>query len=329
MNQQILLNHIHHPQQLDSASLNELEQFAVQYPYCQTVHLLIAKNYHNLKHQAYSQKLKIASAYSPDRKKLFQLINNISIAPPIAETKISETLAPLQVPEAVAFDNDESEVSVKNKTLADIGFPAQQNKTGLSPAEILAQRLAEIAAKNNTSSITLPVFTTEESSKTVENIEIPVAEPQITAKPEIEAINSTVDLPVFNYTLDEVIEEQPVLVKPVSGKRSFSEWLKLSNQGHQLHNNAAPKNKQAAIIDAFIQSEPRIMPGKAANYPTVNLAWESEEDDEIVSETLAKIFTQQGNFSKALIMYEKLSLKFPEKSAYFAPLIENLKTQIS
>ena len=53
-----------------------------------------------------------------------------------------------------------------------------------------------------------------------------------------------------------------------------------------------------------------------------------QSKDQIVSEHLAKLYMDQGYYTKALDMYERLSLKNPEKSHFFAPLIEELKSKI-
>lgn len=47
--------------------------------------------------------------------------------------------------------------------------------------------------------------------------------------------------------------------------------------------------------------------------------------DDFVTETLAKIYAEQGYVSRAIKVYEKLSLQDSKKSVYFASLIENLK----
>jgi len=48
--------------------------------------------------------------------------------------------------------------------------------------------------------------------------------------------------------------------------------------------------------------------------------------EEVVSETLAQLLDKQGHKEEAIKMYEKLSHKFPDKSATFAVLIKNLKS---
>lgn len=127
---------------------------------------------------------------------------------------------------------------------------------------------------------------------------------------------------------------------------SFTEWLKLAqfNKQNQPHNssllakteNINPKvslQKKVAqlnLIERFIETEPKIAkPKKTEFFNPINKARESAEEDlSLTTETLAKIYLQQGNSSKALKAYEHLSLKFPEKSAYFASQIEKIKEQL-
>ena len=50
-----------------------------------------------------------------------------------------------------------------------------------------------------------------------------------------------------------------------------------------------------------------------------------KENDDLVTETLAKIYASQGNLEKAIKAYKKLSLKYPEKKFYFAGQIKSLE----
>lgn len=85
--------------------------------------------------------------------------------------------------------------------------------------------------------------------------------------------------------------------------------------------------EQNKLIDSFIEASPRITPQKAAFYNPANMAKKSvTEDNELISETLAQIYEKQGNIPKAIRAYQRLSLKYPEKSIYFASLIEKLKS---
>ena len=50
----------------------------------------------------------------------------------------------------------------------------------------------------------------------------------------------------------------------------------------------------------------------------------SEMADRFATETLARIFREQGRLEEARRIYSRLILEIPEKSAYFASLIDNL-----
>ena len=90
------------------------------------------------------------------------------------------------------------------------------------------------------------------------------------------------------------------------------------------------RKKSASIIENFIKTDPRITPSKSTFYSPSNMAKKSvQEPEDLVSETLANIYAQQGSFEKAILFYQKLSLKFPEKSRYFASLIEDLTKKIN
>ena len=92
--------------------------------------------------------------------------------------------------------------------------------------------------------------------------------------------------------------------------------------------NEQPKRKlsKAELIDKFIAENPSISRPKAEFFNPISAAQSSNRDEEnIISETLAKIYANQGLFDKAISTYRNLMLKYPEKSIYFAARIEELK----
>lgn len=153
------------------------------------------------------------------------------------------------------------------------------------------------------------------------------------------------EVPEVSEEFESLSEEKP------AGKLSFTNWLRqkpmsgtsltsaentqspLPYTPPKPQSEAVPQpvkktdiQKSKQIIDRFIETDPRITPARSSFYSPVNMAKRSvQESDDLVSETLARIYAQQGNFQKAIHLYELLSLKFPEKSLYFAALIEELK----
>ncbi len=81
------------------------------------------------------------------------------------------------------------------------------------------------------------------------------------------------------------------------------------------------------IIESFIKANPSINRPEDKSYDEeLLLANKSlEESYDLVSETMAELFVKQGYHKKAIKVYEKLILIYPEKSTYFAARILKLK----
>lgn len=185
-------------------------------------------------------------------------------------------------------------------------------------------------------------------------------------KAEIEyALESTLIQSLEKLPIIENVKhkEKQELFKDEKKSHSFYEWLKIkTSEGYgrieEVHayqteviNIETENNKLEEIIesgtlteqveekksgeisfliDRFIETSPKIIPSKAEFYSPANQAKKSiTEDEDLVSETLAKIYNQQGNILKARSSYQKLSLLFPEKLAYFAALISELDKAIN
>ena len=88
------------------------------------------------------------------------------------------------------------------------------------------------------------------------------------------------------------------------------------------------KQEQIDLIKAFSKKDIKLATIKEieANQNTENLAEPSTKlNQNLMTESFAKMLIKQGKKDKAIKIYEKLSLKFPDKRTYFADLIEKLK----
>lgn len=118
---------------------------------------------------------------------------------------------------------------------------------------------------------------------------------------------------------ENLAKEEDIQVDLKDGKLSFSDWL---NPKEKV---VSRRERFDDIIDQFISADPRVKPEPAEMFSPENMAKLSLVDDEsFVTETLASIYVKQGNYDKARKAYEQLSLKFPEKSSYFARLLKDL-----
>ena len=99
---------------------------------------------------------------------------------------------------------------------------------------------------------------------------------------------------------------------------SFGSWLKVNNSRAVL--------SEEVDFDEPKQEFYTFEKPKKEFFSPVKKAKESVDENKMpVSETLARIFELQGNFPKAIYVYEQLSLIFPKKKTYFASQINLLK----
>ena len=121
---------------------------------------------------------------------------------------------------------------------------------------------------------------------------------------------------------------EPEVTKDQQKLHSFSDWLSIVAKPAQkpvVGPEKEPAGDEKILIDKFIKASPRLSPPKE-NAPHVDISEDSvKEHDGIFTDTLARIYIKQGYYSKAIFAYEKLILKYPEKSGYFAGQIEEIK----
>ena len=191
-----------------------------------------------------------------------------------------------------------------------IAHPEQLNKSTLSDIQQLADMYPYCAtftilyAKNlwNVNDLRFKAFVQKAALSTYHRDVLQ----QLMAIPAVAVNDSTVQrfndstIKRFNeeptpYQLTELPEEEPI--KPL---------------------------KQQDLIDKFIASNPKIHLSDKFEYEEPQNLTQNEVSESVFTESLAKIYIKQGQYEKALHIFEKLNLKYPEKNTYFADQIRFL-----
>ena len=101
-------------------------------------------------------------------------------------------------------------------------------------------------------------------------------------------------------------------------KYSFLDWF-------DIINDDVPKvEKKLDLIDQFIKNSPKIEFSNEEKTES-QIMIDTKIKDELITETLAKIYVSQKKFNKAIKAYDILSLKYPKKSSFFADQIVYIK----
>jgi hypothetical protein len=111
---------------------------------------------------------------------------------------------------------------------------------------------------------------------------------------------------------------------------SFSQWLQLTkvqpiDRSNEENKTNDKQSKNFDLIDAFIAKNPKIKPVQNDGVFKNIAENTAPETEQLMTETLARIYVEQKNYDRAIQSYTILSLKYPEKSSLFADQIKALK----
>lgn len=350
MNRERFISLVKNPGLLKAEDTPLLEEIIKEYPYFQTAHLLAARCY-KVTDSIYLQKqIKIAAAHISNRKVLYELLEHFKMPDPIAEEQktaqhiAEEMIQPLQ-PKITGAEKQQEESNIEpsifqaNKSESETDAVAEE----LNLTSEIIEASSVISEPEKVDQTNMPamdeidlILEHEIKLAAAESMLLKELEDKISAdvqsvadhsgklKPEEEQAHTQNTQPQSN----EPEREQFTVTQT-----DFVAWLKnfQANQPTTAEKENLPQEKhEETLIDKFIDKPvERVKPVKQEFYKPVNMAKQSVTDnDYFVTETLAKIYIKQGNLTKAIKVYQNLSLKNPEKNAIFATQIKILKEQL-
>jgi hypothetical protein len=302
MNQTDFTYILQNPQVITHEQTVGVKSIIDEFPYFQSARAIYLKGLKNQSSISYNQELKITAAYTTDRSILFDFITSEAFIQNEISDFIKQSIAHLK-----DIEVDAEDLSVNKSVSIDDDLKQQISETDgvLDPA--LFQPKEARPKKQR-------LFTLDES----------------------EAIE---DVTAETKTQEASAEDILNLGKPLQFDRkeshSFNEWLKLTRFkpiNREAEKETAPvtetsedaleKEKKFALIDNFIAKNPKISPKKPLIQKGNLAKAQMIQPEALMTETLARIYVEQKNYKKAIQSYKILSLKYPEKSSFFANQIK-------
>lgn len=331
MKQSELIALIELPHKAAASDLQKVEALKNEFPFFQSAHMLLTFISRKYDSSLYQQTLRSTAISIPNRARLYNLLN---------EAELQEETSDIPV----TVQEEKQEVKVETVS------PVVEVKE--TPVEIKAEEITPVEEKA-AEKIQPEVQETSEIEH-LKAIELVTESPEQRVEEELNRqVEKEIEKQIVNAFIEKEVLKTPELHKPEPKKKeleagSFSDWLQaLKNMDRDAAEEPVnvkkeepkpviqprpkspdKKEEQKSIIDKIIESNPgniRLNPNQKFFAPDIKAKESLFENEDLVTETLAKIYALQGNISKAVRAYEILSLKFPQKSAYFASLIENLK----
>ncbi len=278
---------------------NQLEEVLEEFPYFQAARSLHLKGLKSLNSFKYNNALKVTAAYTADREVLFDFITSKDFL----QNRIADTLSGKSLSLADSEIDSEEVIPQKSKDL--LSDPSENEPLPLTKTEADALLDPKLFISKDPK---IDKALSEEKERASKELEL--GEPLPFTKKEKYSFSEWLQLSTF---------------KPV--RRDGGSASKKEGQERELENIPFPleddpiKSKKFELIDKFISDNPKIKPQK--DVPKVAIGDSAKFDNkELMTETLAKVYLEQKKFKKAIQAYKILSLKYPEKSGFFADRIK-------
>ncbi|AJR03345.1 hypothetical protein [Siansivirga zeaxanthinifaciens] len=305
MNQTDFTYILQNPQAITQQQTEAIKSIIDEFPYFQPARALYLKSLKNQNSFKYNQELKTAAAHTTDRSILFDFITSEIFIQNEISNKIRHNTANLK-----DIEVDVEDISINKSVTIDDHLKQQiKDTTGvLDPALFEPKPSAETEEVEESP--------TENSNASSASEILNIGKPLIFEKNETHSFNEWLKLTRFQPINRSETASAKKEVEKVEKPTEFTETPETDNL------EDAERSKKFELIDRFISINPRINPTKPVSLKGNLANAQMIQPEELMTETLARVYVEQKNYKKAIQSYKILSLKYPEKSSFFANQIK-------